>query len=63
MWSYITDKARKRCFSISQKCAPAGHLTPKIALQLYDSFVSPVLNYMSELWSKIDPIDCIERFN
>ena len=52
---------KKYSFSVSQKCAPAGHLTPKIDLQLHDSFVSPVLNYGCELWSNIDPIDCIER--
>ena len=61
MWSYIADKARTCCFSISQKCAPAGHSAPKIALQMYDSCVSRVLNYRFELWSKGDSIDCIER--
>ena len=61
MHSYISEKATKASFSVSQKCAWAGHLTPRIALQLFDSFVTPILNYGSELWCKSKEIQCIER--
>ena len=48
-------------FSASQKCASVGYLTPKVALQLFDSYVLPVLNYPSELWCKSVEIPCVER--
>ena len=60
MFSYISDKARKCSFSVSKKCAVLGKLTPKVCLQFYDSFVSSVLNYGCEIWSKIHPVHCIE---
>ena len=61
MWPFIAEKATKASFSVTKKCASAGHLTPKIALQLFDSFVTPILNYGSELWCKNNEIPCIER--
>ena len=60
MWPYISEKATRAGFSVTQKCASAGYLTPKVALQLFDSYVLPVLNYASELWCKPVEIPCIE---
>ena len=61
MWPYVSDKATKCSFSISRKCACIGHLTPKIAFQLFDSYVSPILSYAAEIWCKTKEIQCVER--
>ena len=61
MGSYISDKARKATFATIKKCKSVGFLTPKVALQLFDSNVASILNYASEIWYNGNPIDDIER--
>ena len=61
MGSFISDKARKATFATVKKCKSLGFLTPKVALQLFDSNVSSILNYASEIWNNCNPIDDIER--
>ena len=61
MVPYITDKARKAIFATVRKCASAGLLTPKVALELFDTNVLPVLNYASEFWCKERDIVEVER--
>ena len=51
MKKYTCDKALKACFACLKKVAHLGKATPKIGLKLFDSFVSPVLDYGCELWS------------
>ena len=61
MMSYISEKPRKCSFSVARKCAASGIPSPKISLQLYDTFTSSVLNYASEIWSTCKETPCIER--
>ena len=59
--NYTAEKGRKACFATTRKSLAAGRLTPKIAIQLFDSYVTPVLNYATEIWLKPKPIDKIEK--
>ena len=61
MSKYTADKALKACFAAIKKCSSLGKVTPKIGLQLFDSFVSPVLEYASEIWSTGKAKDGLER--
>ena len=54
------EKALKACFAAVKKCSSVGRVTPKISLQLFDSIVSPVLEYGCEIWSTGKQVDTIE---
>ena len=41
----------------------ADHLTPKIGMYLFDSYVSPLLNYACELWCNLKELDCMYRIS
>ena len=43
------------------KCKSLGRVTPKINLQIFDSFVLPVLEYACEIWSDGKKKDMLER--
>ena len=51
MVKYTADKALKACFVALNKCKSLGDVTPKISLQMFDSFVLPVLEYGCEIWA------------
>ena len=51
MKDYTRDKALKACFSCFKKLSSIGKVTPKIGFKLFDSFVSPVIDYACEIWS------------
>ena len=61
MYTYVSDKAKRSCFSNFNKCKDIGQITPKTLCHLFDVYTLPVLNYASEIWSKDKPIDEIER--
>ena len=61
MVDYITDKSTKATFMVYKKCKAIGRVSPKLSLQLYDSYVDPVLNYSSEIWGKTKSVASIER--
>ena len=48
---YIRDKALKASFMCFKKCRKIGFVTPKVGFQLFNSFVSPLVNYGCEIWS------------
>ena len=52
MINYVKDKARKASFAAMKKCNGIGKITPKIGFQLFDSYVQPVIEYGSEIWSR-----------
>ena len=60
MIPYISDKARKATFATFKKYSSLGILPPKTACKLFDSNVSPVLNYAAELWGSYKEIQQIE---
>ena len=61
MQKYTADKALRACFVAMNKCKSLGRVTPKINLQMFDSFVLPVLEYACEIWSDGKEKDCLER--
>ena len=61
MKTNTAEKALRACFAAVRKCSSLGRVTPKISLQLFDSFVSPVLEYGCEIWSKGKKIEEIEK--
>ena len=49
MSKYVSEKGLKASFVTMKKCSAVGHVTPKVAINLFDACVSPILNYASEL--------------
>ena len=60
-WSYFSEKGNKASFAFLKKFNSLGKLTPDIALKLFDTNTTSILDYASEIWSKTKPIDCVER--
>jgi hypothetical protein len=58
---YVSDKARKASFAAMNKCKGMGKISPKIGLKMFDTFVLPVIEYGSEIWSCGREIIEIER--
>ena len=52
MTKYVKDKSRKASFVALKKCSGIGKISTKIGIQLFNSYVQPVLEYGSEIWSK-----------
>ena len=61
MQEYITTKARKANFATTKKCSSLGYLTPKVAINLFDINVLPVLTYASEIWGNAKEQNHIEK--
>jgi hypothetical protein len=61
MNNYVSGKGLRACFATTKKCSDVGYVTPKVAIGLFDSFVTPILNYASELWSKLEEDCTVER--
>jgi len=53
----------KASFALMKKCSSAGRLTPKVALQLFDSFITPILLYGCEIWSNKLESEPIEQLH
>ena len=51
----------RACFATTKKCSDVGYVTPKVTIGLFDSFVTPILNYAWELWSKLEEHCTVER--
>ena len=60
MKTYTMDKALKASFGCFKKVSHLGKVTPRVGYKLFDSFVSPILDYGCELWSN-EHIDELER--
>ena len=53
-------KGLRALFGVMRKCKSVGRLSPKISMNLFDTFVLPVLEYGCEVWAKGMPIQAIE---
>ena len=58
MINYICDKTRKACFVTHKKCKTIGRPHVRMALQLFGSYVFPVLEYVGDIWC--NGIECKE---
>jgi hypothetical protein len=61
MWPFIAKKGSRAYFCNFQQVSSIGQLTPNVYLQLFDSYVVPVLGYASEIWCNTVEIPCVER--
>jgi hypothetical protein len=48
---HLKDKAIKAIFASLKKTQHIGKLSPKVGLQLFDSYILPILEYGSEIWA------------
>ena len=60
MPSYSVDKANKASFAVTKKCKSVGHLTPAVGMFLFETYVSPILNYACELWCDVKECPRVE---
>jgi hypothetical protein len=58
---YLAEQANKAMFAVLKRTNKIGRLTPKVYLQLFDSFIMPILEYGSEVWYRGVDIMQIER--
>ena len=61
MIKYTADKGLKACFAMVKKCNSVGYISPKVGFHLFDSCISPILNYSCDIWSSKKEIQCIEK--
>ena len=38
-----------------------GHITPKLALKMFDTYILPILEYNCEIWSSNKPVNELEK--
>ena len=60
MHPYIAEKSTKASFAATSKFASVGKLTPQLGFKIFDTFVSPIVNYSAEIWCKTSEIQCVE---
>ena len=46
----LSEQATKAAFLLNQRLSTFRNITPELCMHLFDKFVSPVLNYGSEVW-------------
>ena len=61
MVTYSADKAIRASFAVVKKYSSVGYLSPKIGIHLFDTCISPILNYSSEIWCTGKESTRIER--
>ena len=62
MQDYIINQANKAIFSLRCDTKHSlGYIPPKLALQMFDTYVLPIIEYNNILWSKIKQNNDIER--
>jgi len=62
MPNYITAQAQKALFALQGKMKPSlGHISPSLAIKMFDSYILPILEYNSMLWSRTRAIPDIEK--
>lgn len=62
MPTYIASQAKKALFALQSKSKPKlGYITPPLALKMFDTYILPILEYGSPIWSKVGPIQDLEK--
>ena len=49
---YAASQALKASFATLKRCSTVGKVTPKIGIHMFDSCVTPILEYACELWGR-----------
>ena len=61
MFEYLTTQANKALFALKVDTKQnLGHIPPKLAMQMFDTYIMPILDYNSIIWSKPTPTPEIE---
>ena len=60
---HFAERGMKASFALIKKYSSVGRLTPKVALELFDSFISPILLYGCEIWSTKSESESIEQLH
>ena len=50
MIQYSSEKGSKASFATIKKYKSLGYISPKVGLHLFDTCISPILNYSSDIW-------------
>ena len=62
MSNHVIAQAHKALFALRGKIKPAlGHISPTLAMKMFDSYILPILEYNSILWSQNSPKPEIEK--
>ena len=62
MPEYIATQARKALFALQGHMKPSlGHISPPLAMKMFDSYVLPILEYNCTFWSSTVQIAEIEK--
>ncbi len=61
--SHITQKCIKACYKITEYCDPLGQITPTLAIHFYNTLISPLMDYCSEIWYRDSICNKLEKFS
>ena len=62
MSKYLITLAQKALFALQGKMSPSlGHISPLLAIKMFDSYILPILEYNSILWSRKTQIPDVEK--
>ena len=62
MTAYLVTQAQKALFALqSDTKQTLGHITPKLALKMFDTYILPILEYNCEIWSSNKPVNELEK--
>jgi hypothetical protein len=61
MWEYLSTQAQKALFTLKSDTKESlGYIPPQLAISMFDTYIRPILDYNSEIWSNVKPIPEIE---
>lgn len=62
MTNYLVTQAQKAIFALQGDTKISlGYKTPQLSLKMFDTYILPILEYNSELWTKTKQVNEIER--
>ena len=62
MTACLVTQAQKALFALqSDTKQTLGHITPKLALKMFDTYILPILEYNCEIWSSNKPVNELEK--
>ena len=62
MTEYLTTQAQKAIFALQGDTKHSlGYISPQLSMKMFDTYILPILEYNSEIWTKIKPINEIEK--
>jgi hypothetical protein len=57
MWQYLSTQAQKALFTLKSDTKDSlGYIPPQLAISMFDTYIRPILEYNSEIWSNVKQI-------